>query len=168
MKEKKGFTLIELLIVISIIGLLATLSVISLTTAQEKARDAKRKDDIKKIQKALEYYYMDEGEYPASGGLDGIPNAGWSNSAGSESWENLRVELTDYIELPIDPQNEDGSWQHNYGYYSLNRGCSQQWYMLVYKLEDSDIESPGAKACDGSNFNFGGTITTGICPGCSL
>ena len=40
--NKKGFTIIELLVVISIIGLLSTISVVSLNGARIKSRDAKR------------------------------------------------------------------------------------------------------------------------------
>jgi len=55
-KNTKGFTLIELLVVIAIIGLLATLSVVALSSARVKSRDARRVSDIKQIQTALELY----------------------------------------------------------------------------------------------------------------
>lgn len=64
--NKKGFTLIELLVVIAIIGLLSTLSILALNTARARARDAKRVSDVKQIQTALEMYYNDAGQYPAT------------------------------------------------------------------------------------------------------
>ncbi len=66
MTQKKGFTLIELLVVVAIIGLLSTLSIVALNTARAKARDARRVSDVKQIQTALELYYNDQGDYPAS------------------------------------------------------------------------------------------------------
>ncbi len=66
MKNKKGFTLIELLVVIAIIGLLATLSVVALNNARERARDSRRVSDIKQIQTALELYFNAEDSYPAT------------------------------------------------------------------------------------------------------
>ena len=64
--NKKGFTIIELLIVIAIIGLLATISIVSLNGARLKGRDAARLGNIKQIQTALEMYYNDQGSYPVS------------------------------------------------------------------------------------------------------
>ncbi len=63
-QTKKGFTLIELLVVIAIIGLLATLSVVALNNARERARDARRVSDIKQIQTALELYFNANNVYP--------------------------------------------------------------------------------------------------------
>lgn len=65
-KNKKGFTLVELLVVISIIGLLSTIAVVSLGSARAKARDTKRIADVKQITTALEQYYADQGNYWAS------------------------------------------------------------------------------------------------------
>ncbi|NCN25870.1 hypothetical protein COT94_01785 [Candidatus Falkowbacteria bacterium CG10_big_fil_rev_8_21_14_0_10_37_14] len=59
-----GFTLIELLVVIVIIGVLATLATVALSSAREKARDARRVSDIKQIMTALELYYSDASSYP--------------------------------------------------------------------------------------------------------
>ena len=64
MKRNKGFTLIELLVVIAIIGLLSTLAVVSLNSARQKSRDARRVSDVKQIQTALEMYFGDADGYP--------------------------------------------------------------------------------------------------------
>jgi len=66
MLNRKGFTLIELLVVVAIIGLFATMSIIALNSARAKSRDAKRISDIKQIQTALELYFNENGDYPAS------------------------------------------------------------------------------------------------------
>ena len=52
-----GFTLLEILVVIGIIMILVGLGFASYSTAQKKARDAKRKSDIHAIQNAVEQYY---------------------------------------------------------------------------------------------------------------
>lgn len=62
----RGFTLIELLIVISIIAILVAAATASWTQAQVKARDGKRKADVKSIQTALELYYSENQTYPES------------------------------------------------------------------------------------------------------
>lgn len=64
-----GFTLIELLVVIAIIGLLATFAVVQMANTGPKARDAKRKADLRAMQKALELYYANNESYPSSGGV---------------------------------------------------------------------------------------------------
>jgi len=56
-KVKEGFSLLELLVVISIILILITLGTSSFATAQKKARDAKRRGDLKEIQTSMEQYY---------------------------------------------------------------------------------------------------------------
>ncbi|HUD03147.1 MAG TPA: hypothetical protein VMR46_04035, partial [Candidatus Paceibacterota bacterium] len=49
-----------------IIGILASIIMVSLSSAQSKGRDAKRVADIRTIQLALEEYYNDNGNYPTA------------------------------------------------------------------------------------------------------
>ena len=60
--NKKGFTIIELLVVISIIGLLSTISVVVLNGARIKNRDTRRLADMKQLSTALELYFDIYGE----------------------------------------------------------------------------------------------------------
>lgn len=62
---KKGFTLIELLVVIAIIGILTAIGAVNLLGSREKARDARRSNDIYQIRLAIELYYGDHKQYPA-------------------------------------------------------------------------------------------------------
>ncbi|HZZ98682.1 MAG TPA: type II secretion system protein [Candidatus Saccharimonadia bacterium] len=67
LKKHAGFTLLELLVVISLIGILVALGTVSYTTAQQKARNAKRRGDMKAWAAALEQYNADHSsQYIAS------------------------------------------------------------------------------------------------------
>ena len=55
-KNGAGFTLIELLVVISIIGILAGLTLSSYSGAQKQARDSQRRSDLNQYRNALEVY----------------------------------------------------------------------------------------------------------------
>lgn len=94
----KGFTLIELLVVMTIIVTFATFSTISFNNAKAKARDAKRKQDMKTMQTALYLYSKDNyGYFPACTGGFSIPQACYlSNITPNISPTYINV-------LPIEP-----------------------------------------------------------------
>lgn len=65
-RKSRGFTLIELLVVMVIIVILATFSTIMFSNAKMKARDSRRKQDMKALQAALILYSGDHhGKYPS-------------------------------------------------------------------------------------------------------
>lgn len=65
--KKRAFTLFELLVSISIIGILIAVASLSYGSAQKKARDARRIEDMNSIQKAAEMYYSQNNYvYPAN------------------------------------------------------------------------------------------------------
>lgn len=69
MKLKKAFTLLEMLVVIGIIAVLVGMVTSSYSTAQKKARDAKRQADLKAFQNALEQCYsVNSYSYPTISG----------------------------------------------------------------------------------------------------
>jgi len=100
-KNEKGFTLVELLVVITIIGILATLILLQLGTARAKARDAKRISDVSQIRTASELFFDDNGGSFPVGAL--CPSAnGVPPCAAMPNGNNL----TEYISttfLPRDP-----------------------------------------------------------------
>ncbi len=62
---KQGFTLIEMLVVISLIGILAAMALVSFSSVQKQARDTTRKSDLKQYQTATESYASkNNGNYP--------------------------------------------------------------------------------------------------------
>ena len=67
--KKKAFTLIELLVVIAIIGLLSTIVLGALSSAREKARDAKKGVIVKQWITALALNFDSTNSYPTDGTL---------------------------------------------------------------------------------------------------
>lgn len=59
--NKKGFTLLELLVVVGIISILVALMAVTFSVIQARSRDARRREDLKAMQDALEQYYSNNG-----------------------------------------------------------------------------------------------------------
>ena len=76
MKNKeKGFTLIELMAVLVILGILATVVVVSVDPVFQRANLEKIRADMANTNKALEIYKFNELSYPTtSQGLDALVN----------------------------------------------------------------------------------------------
>ncbi len=74
-KQDAGFTLIELIIVMTIIGVLATLAIPSYVTAVKHAREAVLKEDLHVLRNAIDSYTMDKQKAPQS--LDDLVQDGY-------------------------------------------------------------------------------------------
>lgn len=76
LQRQKGFTIVELLIVIVIIGILATLVIVTFSGIQQRARDTQRQTDINAIQSQVEAYNAQTGNYPT---LQMLNDDDWRN-----------------------------------------------------------------------------------------
>ncbi len=164
LKSRSGFTIVELLIVIVVIGILAAITIVAYNGIQQRGRDAQRKSDVANIAKALELYYIDNGQYPLSSGSTTI-NSGWSTTADA-SWQNLRAQLVPkYIaNLPSDPINTPTGFvgstptSYSYAYYSYGYcgAANLQMSLLVYRLEASSQVDNLQGNCNTNSLYYGG------------
>ena len=69
----RGFTLIELLVVISLIMILSAVALVGYRTSVTSAKEAVLKEDLFRMRDAIDQYYADKSEYPAS--LDDLVSA---------------------------------------------------------------------------------------------
>lgn len=142
MKTNIGFTLIELLVTITIIGILATIGLITYSAFLKAGRDTQRQSDLRQIQSALEEYHADQKYYPVQSEV----TFGSSLSFGSKTY------LT---KLPNDPiKNPD------YSYIPSPSGCTNSGssqcisYCLFAHMENS--APPSDQGCSPSgSYNFG-------------
>lgn len=123
MKHKIGFTLIEILVVISILAAFVTMLVPNFMVARVKARDSKRKSDLKQIQKALELYRQDQTPpiYPAA-----LPTP-------CGSWKSADLSTTYMNVVPGDPMT---SCPTQTGYHYVRDPSDTMRYDLYTCLED--------------------------------
>lgn len=75
-QKKIGFTVVELLIAIVVIGILATIVVVSYNGAQNTARNAQRLEDVSRAADLLDIYYTKNGSYPQT---TNQPQANWKS-----------------------------------------------------------------------------------------
>lgn len=144
---KKGFTLIELLVVITIIGILTAVVTTNLSGARARARDTRRKSDLRSIEQALRLYYNDTKSFPTSDGSGNFTLAAWGSP--------FTVGSTVYMSsLPLDPSGNGAT----YKYVRI----SADSYLLVSSLEnlsDPDIAESQAR-CITALGSYVETVTT--------
>ena len=135
-KILKWFTLVEILIVIVIIGILIWALVPRMQSAQWRARDVARKNDLSQLQAAIITSYQDKGGWPQV------------NGCASDSWcdvEDIQAEiLAAWMNgVPRDPLSSNvvswlwdawTAWQ--YRYLTVNSYGAVHWgFALMAKTE---------------------------------
>lgn len=84
--KSTGFTLVELLVVLAIIALLLTVATPRYFKNLERAKEETLRQDLHTMREAIDKYYGDKGEYPAT-------------------LQKL-VELKYISQIPVDPETE--------------------------------------------------------------
>jgi general secretion pathway protein G len=88
-KREEGFTLVELMVVIVIIGLLATVVVINVAPATDKAAATKVEADISTLEQGVEMYRLSRMNYPSgSAGLQSLVAEGFIKRLPDDPWGN--------------------------------------------------------------------------------
>ena len=77
-KKDSGFTLIELLVVVAIIGILASIVLVSLNSARAKGRDASAKGSLSSMRATAEIYFDTWNSYGSSQSTTVGPGGGVS------------------------------------------------------------------------------------------
>jgi Tfp pilus assembly protein PilE len=131
-----GFTVVELLVTITIMGVLmiGVISIVDPVGGIQKSIDAKRKSELAQVQRILELYYHDNGQYPAS------------LSFGS-AW------------LPYSPKlPKDPNPAKSYAYKTIS---GQDYYL--YASLDRGAYDPQACNAGSACVNSGGLSCGGVC-----
>ena len=96
-RSDRGFTLIELLVVLSLIMILVSLAMNNYRNSILTAKEATLRSNLVRMRDAIDQYYADKGEYPASiqalvtdGYMRAIPMDTITNS--TETWTTIAAE----------------------------------------------------------------------------
>ena len=133
----KAFTLVEMLIVIVIIGILIASLMPRMQTAQGRARDVARKNDLSQIQTAIITSQQDRGKWPQ---IDS-----WAKRWMAVSWTSIENELktAGMTAVPKDPNGSNivywlGSWSVEWAYQYMvtkRNWVDNAWFALMAKTE---------------------------------
>ncbi len=119
--SESGWTIVELMVVISLMAVLAGIATISYTTAMTRAREAVLKEDLFRMRDAIDQYFADRVEFPAS--LDMLVSEGY-----------LRT-------IPQDPFTGSGTtWQTIMADYDPSNPLSQGVYDVKSGAEGLAID----------------------------
>ena len=74
-RTERGFTLIELVVVVTLLVILSTIGMAQYTRSVIYAREATLKEDLFRMRDAIDQYYADKNQYPAT--LDALVSEGY-------------------------------------------------------------------------------------------
>ncbi len=97
LRSEAGFTLIEMLVVVSLISILAGLSIAQYKHGTRLAQEAVLKEDLFRMREGIDQYYADKGQYPSDltalvtdGYLRQVPKDPFTRS--TDTWQTIPAE----------------------------------------------------------------------------
>ena len=142
---RKGFTLIELLVVVAIIGILASIVLVSLNAARAKGRDASAKGSMASLRAAAEIWYDDHNQ-----DYSGVCVGGYNNSP--EIQALLSAAEAETGNPPICESNSI-SWaasimlNNEYVFCVDSSGFSGDYFSTGTQVDGIGLESNGEFVC---------------------
>jgi len=113
-----GFTLIELLVVLTLITTLSAIGMAQYSRSMTYAREATLKEDLFRMRDAIDQYYADKNQYPAT--LDALVSEGYMRrlpedpfTKSADTWQTVPAEP--------DPSNPSAE----VGIYDVKSGSDQ-------------------------------------------
>lgn len=106
----RGFTLIEMLVTITIIVILAGLSLGGFKYVSVKQANSQAEIQIKLLGSAIEEYKLDNGEYPVSTNTNDLYRALYYDGAQDPPLNDGKIYLAD-----LDPENNKQGWTEGTG-----------------------------------------------------
>lgn len=98
-RDTQGFTLLELMIVVSIVGILATIAAPTYQQSVVKAREAVLRQDLFTLRDVLDQHRADQGKYPPS--LQALVSAGYLRAIPKDPFTQSQTtwqEMSDAVE----------------------------------------------------------------------
>jgi len=161
----RGFTLVEILVVIGIIGVLASITLASMSNARENARDKKRIADIAQLELAMRVYVEQYGsDIDCDGGLKidgGTTVVTLAGSVVCNHGTNILTFLSSFLNtVPADPKgpNDDDY----YYYFDNNHSCPSITgnVAMVFAVNMEGKGSNINELCGSASGNNGGLMNT--------
>jgi prepilin-type N-terminal cleavage/methylation domain-containing protein len=136
--RQRAFTIVELLIVITVIAILAAITVVGYNGIQDRARNAQRISDLKNTESLLEAYFARNGSYPAT---TNQPKSNWKaidvrtdencpNGSSQADW------IPDISQLPQSNQTGAKGVGGTYGCY-LYASNGEQYVLSAWNMLSS-------------------------------
>jgi general secretion pathway protein G len=118
MKKQSGFTLIELMVVLSLIVVLASMGLVQYRQSIVRSKEAVLKKDLFEMRDAIDQYYADKNEYPAT--LDALVSDGYLRRMPKDPFTNSE---DSWQVVPAEPDAKNPTAEP--GVYDLKSGSDQ-------------------------------------------
>ena len=150
--DTNAFTLLEIAIVTAVLLVLmgTVISLISPVSSKGKARDNKRLSDVSTLDRAVNEYRLDYGQYPGQESVlytsDTVPAGSPNIYSVVSGW--IPADLSDYIpKYPTDPVN-DATYHYEYVHNTVG-------YEISTRLEQLTEEASSDGGNDPAKYEIG-------------